>query len=159
MYKCTDNGRVVFQDRPCATAGEVITVKPANSPDVATPTHKSVPAPASAAEQFQRLKQDVAQMEFERKKRDLEYAIRDRDHEITLAQQQMEVDMSRLQSKKLLAENSLAGATWESSISQEMEALGQKYRSRIQVATDERAQLRKELDDLVKAGPGVPAAH
>ena len=90
-------------------------------------------------------------MELERKQREIEYAIRDNENEIQAHQSQMERELASLQNKKRRAKNNLAGATWEQSISIEMQTVSAKYRTKIQVSQDRIAQLRKDAGELRKS--------
>lgn len=60
----------------------------------------------------------------------------------------MDSEMNRLRNKKLYANNNLAGATWEQSISDEMNAVASKYDSMIRAAQNRIDQLRNEEDRL-----------
>lgn len=146
LYKCTEGGIIKYADSPCGKSAVLISGKPAaaaprnvivqtaeppppavaaRAPDAATPA----PADAQKARQEQ-----LAQMAKERRIRELGYEIRD-------AEREMEDELEMLKRRKYLANNNLAGATWESSISQEMQAATSKGNARI-------AALRRELADL-----------
>lgn len=145
LYKCTEGGIIKYADSPCGKSAVLISGKPASAaprnvvvqtaepppaiaaraPDAATPA----PADAQKARQEQ-----LAQMAKERRIRELGYEIRD-------AEREMEDELEMLKRRKYLANNNLAGATWESSISQEMQAATSKGNARI-------AALRRELADL-----------
>jgi hypothetical protein len=57
--------------------------------------------------------------------------------------------------KKGLANNNLAGATWEQSISSEMQAIVQKYKTKNDIDIERLRVLRVELDRL-RASPPLP---
>lgn len=95
-------------------------------------------------------------MEVERHQRELDYAIERGESDVQRLQGHMEAELDALRRKKLLAENNLAGATYEQSISSEMQAASEKYRIQIQVAQDRVAQLRAEAADLRKRRQTTP---
>ena len=57
--------------------------------------------------------------------------MRKTENKITQYQQQMHGELSALRNKKRFANNNLAGAQWETSISNEMQAVTTKYNSLI----------------------------
>lgn len=162
MYKCKDaNGRTAFQERPCestGTQGNQIEVKPAAgpAPAAATPTSAqaaSAPtadAPQTEAERLRRLN------ERDRKQRRLndlnEREISAAEGRIRNATNQCERKMGSAQSMKSYANNNLAGATWEQSLSTEMQAIATQCtaeQTRLNAALDrllaEKARLEQEL--------------
>ena len=58
----------------------------------------------------------------------------------------MNRELSRLKNKKNYANNNLAGAVWEDSISKEMEAVTQKYLERIEYAKEQLAKKKAERE-------------
>ena len=146
VFKCIEDGKTVFQDKPCRGAGMAIAVKPASGS--AQTVNEGAPYEARPET---RLKEHVRSMELERKQREIEYAIRDNENEIQAYQSQMKRELASLQNKKRRAKNNLAGATWEQSISIEMQTVSAKYRTKIQVSQDRIAQLRKDAGELRKS--------
>lgn len=142
LYKCTEGGIIRYADRPCGKSAVLISgppaaarenvVQPADAPAMA-PRASADPAPADA--QPLRQAQLLAQMARERRLRELEFEIRD-------AERQLEDDLDQLKRRKTYANNNLAGATWEGSISQEMQAVTAKGNARIEALRRERADLR-----------------
>lgn len=63
----------------------------------------------------------------------------------------MDADLVALQRKKRLANNNLAGATWEDSISGEMQAIAARYRAGIEVEQAKIVDLRKRMSDMESA--------
>lgn len=82
------------------------------------------------------------------RKNSLKYRIAKNDEEIKLFQAQMDLELAELQQKKLNARNNLAGATWEQSISTEMNAVTSRYRSKIDAKVEENKRLSAELASL-----------
>lgn len=73
------------------------------------------------------------------------------DREIQGYRTQMDAELAQLRAKKQQANNNLAGATWEQSISAEMQAVTNNYNGKIKVAGDRAQALRDELAALRSA--------
>jgi hypothetical protein len=159
INKCTGaDGKTVFQDAPCMGKGETITVKPASgqapAPVIATPAAAASgaapaaasPAPAATA------KKEGAFGEKWRRKTDLEsHLISNARGELSSHMQSCQQQQSALAAKKGGARNNLAGATWEASISAEMQAAATMCDTK---ARDIRAKLEgyeRELRELQAA--------
>lgn len=151
INKCTINGRVVFQDKPCAPGtGGAIDVRPASlpSPSPVPPAPSGAAQPAAAeptASDTQRSKVDDMReraevAEKERKGRELDHKIKVAQQKIRQLEEAQASEMAALARKKNRANNNLAGATWENSISKEQEAVAQKYESRM---ANERAKIER----------------
>lgn len=149
VYKCVEDGKTVFQGVPCPGSGTKVAVKPANA---ATSPATDSPAPEGSAPRSQtelsKLKQNVETMENERRQRENAYSIKTLENDIYNYELAMDSELTALQRKKNFAANNLAGATWEQSISTEMQAVSEKYRTRIQIAQDKITQLEREIEDL-----------
>jgi uncharacterized protein (DUF305 family) len=142
VYKCVENGKTIFQGTPCAGTGNKVTVKPANGTSVSTRQDTDQPS-KTAKPTVSKLKQNVEAMEIERRQRDIAYEVRDLERDIDHYQSAMDRELGALDKKKVYAKNNLAGATWEQSISTEMQAVTSKYQSKIQVAQERITQLRR----------------
>jgi hypothetical protein len=138
VYKCSIGGATVFQDRPCAGSGEKVNVKPASGTE------------AKSTASIDALRLNVKVMELERRVKEVDDRIALGEREINQLQVQRDRDIQVLQAKKSLARNNLAGATYEQSISTEMQAVSDTYRTRIQVVRDRIDGHRKDLADLRK---------
>lgn len=142
LYKCTEGGIIRYADRPCGKSAVLISGPPtaarenvvqhADAPAMA-PRASADPTPADA--QPLRPAQLLAQMARERRIRELEFEIRD-------AERQLEDDLGQLKRRKAYANNNLAGAIWEGSISQEMQAVTAKGNAQIDTLRRELAGLR-----------------
>ncbi len=144
INKCVDDvGKVVYQSAPCpATAkGSEITLQKAPPVPVASPVD---------AEELKRIQQTANAMERERKLKEINRAISDTEELITDYRQAMNSELSALQQKKQLAQNNLAGATWEQSISAEMSSVTQKYDALIRDQQTRIERLRADADQLRK---------
>ena len=148
LYKCLVGGRASFQDSPCREgAGERITVTPAASPPglrgatgAATPQAGGSPADTS---------RDWMQ-EADRSARRIILAddIWRQEVRIRAARDELEQRLERLQRKKSYANNNLAGAVWEQSISDEMMAVATAYDTQIRSLQTELEDLRIQLSRL-----------
>lgn len=162
MYKCKDaNGRTAFQERPCestGTKGNQIEVRPAagaapstapaiNTQATAEPT---AGAPQTEAERLRKLN------ERDRKQRRLkdlnEREISTAKGRIRNANNQCERRMGGAQYMKSFANNNLAGATWEQSLSTEMQAYAtqcaaelSRYNAALDRLLAEKSRLEQDL--------------
>ena len=89
-------------------------------------------------------------MELERKQREIDYAVDELESRIRQYQFDMQRELTQLRHKKDYAANNLAGATYEQSISEEMQVVADRYRVDIELARDRMAELRKEAAELRK---------
>lgn len=133
FYKCTDaSGNVSYVTDPCTGTSAVVNVP--TSPKVDTEQLKTQAKKNTEADE--RISKTLAQEEKDRKIRVLK-------SRIGSAQSSMEIEMYRLSRKKSYAMNNLAGATYEQSISAEMQAVAAKYDSEIR-------SLQAEIDLVSK---------
>ena len=127
VYKCSEGGRTVFSDSPCpGGGGKAISVRPASGASApATTAGDEAPLNSSANP-----KAMLAKLERERKLRSVEVEIDRLEAEMEADPRRMNSEMAALKTKKYSAYNNLAGATWEASISQEMQAVVQRYEAK-----------------------------
>lgn len=114
VYKCVDDkGKSRFSDQPCGDNAETLTIE----------TQSSGIGGASG---------DWSAVVGANRERDRDRAI-DR-HESTVIRliDERDASLAALRNKKRRASNNLAGAQWEQSISQEMQAVAEDYNARIQ---------------------------
>lgn len=139
VYKCKDaTGRTVFQERPCeatGSKGNEIEVKPATGTPTPTATAQS---PAATAAQGK----TSEQMRKENRLRSLEIDIPTAQNRVKSASAQCESEMRAIGNQKGRAMNNLAGATWEQSLSTEMQAVATR-------CTAEQTRLNADLDRLI----------
>ncbi len=141
LYKCTEGGIIRYADRPCGKSAVLVSSPPPSARDHVV-QHVEAPAvarrgsadPTPDDAQQQRQAQ-LAQMTKDRRIRELEFEIRD-------AERQLDDELDQLRRRKGRANNNLAGATWEGSISQEMQAVTTKSTARIDALRRELAALR-----------------
>lgn len=145
INKCSGpDGKVVFQDAPCTGKGEKIVVKPAAG---------DAPASTSSSEgrmqtESQRLEQQLSRLQIDRRRRDLEIALPNAYSEQASHSAACDAEMRALQAKKTRANNNLAGATWEQSISSEMNAVARRCETRSKTIEANIEATRKECHAL-----------
>lgn len=163
VYKCKDaNGRTVFQERACehtGTKGEAFEVRPAAGQPV-PPSAAATPAPTDATAASQAPQSEAERLrklnERDRKQRRLadlnEREISAAEGRIRNANNQCERRIASTQGMKAHANNNLAGATWEQSLSTEMQAIATQCsaeQNRLNTALDrllaEKSRLEQEL--------------
>lgn len=139
VFKCQVGGRSVYQQAPCApgTAKGTIAARPGVSDSEARLARTKFEQGEAARTTSERLR--VIDREIDEKTTSIEQF-----------QRAMDEELDALRAKKGSARNNLAGATWEQSISTEMEAVASKYRTKIKLAQDEIESLRREKDTLKK---------
>ena len=156
INKCVGpNGRPVFQDRPCAGAGEKLVVKPASGlapdelPAVELPARKEEVQPPTKQTEAQRLESQIAKSQKHRRRQDLENAlVPEARAAIERNRVMCDAELASLRSKKYRANSNLAGAVWEQSISTEMAAVAARCDTRQQQLADHLEALRKECGTL-----------
>ena len=163
VYKCVDaNGRTAFQEFPCEATGskggqiEVRPATPAPAPaPQATPAPESklgtgatpaatTPADAAAPTEAERLRAKADKLRKENRLSVLNnLEIPSARARIRGAKNQCDERMRAIRSQKAYANNNLAGATWEQSLSTEMQAIA------TQCGT-EQTRMNTELDRLLE---------
>lgn len=158
VYKCNVDGKTVFADQPCATDAKPIDVRPASGHSApALPplviTTPGAPQPINASSNPQAV---VARMEHARALRDMDHRIDVEHSRIREEEGRMNAELAALRAKKAQANNNLAGAMWEQSISQEMSAVVARYDVRIRAIQGEVERLKGERERLAAQGNNRP---
>lgn len=159
INKCTGaDGKVVFQDAPCAGKGETLNVRPASGasrslPVADAPTATPAggdPAPGQAPmTEVQRIEKQIAESQKARRKQEFEVRlVPDAEAAIHSHRAQCDAEIRALQIKKTSANNNLAGATWEASISSEMAAVATRCDTRNRELRENAARLRAQCTEL-----------
>lgn len=159
INKCqTPDGRTVFQDMPCVPGqGGKIEVKPASGAAPETTAIQDVP-PGSAVVPAARPRTEAQRIEAQadtlRKENRLHFlqvrALPDAYAAIDQQKGRCNGELANLRTKKQFANNNLAGATWEQSISSEMSAVVARCDS-------ENRSLTRTLDILLKEEADIKA--
>lgn len=134
VYKCIINDKPVFSQLPCAPDAESITIK--------TPKKSiAVPYQGSAKQKMQH-RLDAHEMKSAAKTTATK--IKKADQRIAKYEREMNNKLNALKRKKGRANNNLAGAQWESSISEEMTAVTNKYTQLIKNAREDKQRLEQK---------------
>lgn len=149
VYKCTDaKGRVAYQAAPCPQgAAAAVTIKesePAPMPAEGEPAPVAAPAGSSPEEQSALLAKQAREADRNQRLRQISRSIADAETRIGDYHRAMDAEMARLRSEKARAMNNLAGATWDASLSAEMQAVAAKYDALIRVQQDRITRLRAD---------------
>lgn len=154
VYRCeAKDGRVTFQDAPCSNAAAKQSRPIGALPGVAPP---SAPAPAPPAVKVLTVEQRmVHNYERERRIGEMQQQIAYIEGVIDNRSVRMDAEIGALRSKKQYANNNLAGATWEASISAEMQAITAKYQALNEVDFER----LKVLRDALEKAKAVPVAR
>lgn len=151
IIKCVGaDGKTVFQDVPCAGQGQKIDVKPASGNATATsplPPHAGLPSGAAGDK-----KEGAFGERWQRRTYLENRGVPDARTAISSHQAQCDSQQRSLAAKKGSATNNLAGATWEQSISAEMQAAATACDTRARELRKQLESLEKELRDLKAAG-------
>lgn len=148
VYRCKIGGTTVFSGQPCEPDAQPIDVRPASgAASTATAAPPDIPGAPSinASNNPQAV---VARMERERTLRELDARIAAARSHVADEEAQMSREVAALRAQKARANNNLAGAVWEQSISEEMSAVVARYDVRIRGLREEIRRLEGERDTL-----------
>ena len=156
VNKCTGpDGKVSFQDAACPGTGQALQIKPASgSGKPAAPPPTAAPAATSAPEarqqtEAQRITAQVEASKAARRKTELETLLVPNAQSFVNSQiSRCDAEIQALKNKKSLANNNLAGATWEASISSEMSAVAA-------LCTEKNKAAKEQLDQLLTECRGL----
>ena len=150
VYKCKVDGKTTFSDRPCATDAKPINVRPASGHSGAVaPVPTAAPAASVPINSSNNPQAVVAKMERDRALRDIGHDIEIEHSKIREEEESMSRELAALRNKKQYANNNLAGAVWEQSISAEMAAVVAGYEQRIQSRRERVKRLEADRAKMV----------
>lgn len=138
VYKCVVDGKTAFSQIPCGETAEEVELR-YHTPEPPPAESGGAPAIPAADPMPEANKADLVI---------LDRRIRAKEDEIKKYQRYRDADMERLRRRKGYANNNLAGATWEQSISTEMVAVAEKYKAMIDVAQTELKALQGQRQGL-----------
>ena len=159
IYKCDDGtGKQVFQDRPCSIGkSSTIEVRPASGHAPKQSQTATVPATAGQngtpsakpMTEADRINAQTDRMRKSGRLKDInELYLGGAYDNIHRVQNNCRKDLDALARRKGSAMNNLAGATWEQSISAEMQAVATRCQGEQQAAQNELERLRSEKAQL-----------
>ncbi|HNT39965.1 MAG TPA: DUF4124 domain-containing protein [Rubrivivax sp.] len=135
VYQCKGaDGRVSYQERPCAAEQTQSTVR----------IHQTAGDAAAGPTVEQRM---LAGMQHERRVQALAQSVAEIEAGIDERNARMDRELQALRQSKSRARNNLAGAAWEQSISTEMAAVAAKYKAQNETDLERLRVLRKRLDE------------
>lgn len=139
VYKCVENGRIVYQDYACRGPGSIVSMDRGS-------TEATTPAASAAA--AARLKAGIAELDQAQKAREAASAIDAVERELRSYEQAEQSELAALRAKQDYANYNLPGAVWErawaqQAIDKEMQAVTERYAALKQNARERIAQLRK----------------
>lgn len=140
VYKCEVNGVMTYSQIPCSDDAELTeyAVDEASSP---TNPQQQGAQTESPAETLARVRDALV-------KRDLQLEITKLKGDKARLQSRRDIEITKLRQSKLQANNNLAGAVWEESVSKEMAAIAAQYDTDIQAVDSEIDRLSKQLRRL-----------
>ena len=172
IFKCVGkDGRTTFQDSRCiGTVGTTVTVRPAGNggdgvyfapPKLlsSTPTElpgspKPEPSPGpSTSKPNTQAERDAAALkgfETDRKRRSIDYEIRDTESALESLKASMEQEVSGIRVRKETLTNSVPGTPLEQGAAAELQAATDRHGSQIRVVDERLTELRKQRDDIGK---------
>lgn len=139
INKCVVDGKVVYQAAPCKSGTQVAILAPRS--DVSDEIARASREKFLAADKLR---------QTNNRREQIDSAIDALERNIASYQQSMDAELAALQTRKASASNNLAGATWEQSLSTEMQAVTAKYQTKIKTAQERIAGLRQDRAALDK---------
>jgi predicted RNase H-like nuclease (RuvC/YqgF family) len=136
-YSCTDaNGKKSFQAMPCGGQSESKKheYESYEPPAQQTSYSPSAKSPSELADDLFR----------DNKIRQLDRDITKSERKLDQQTKSMQQELNALRSKKLRANNNMAGAQWETSISEEMNSVTTKYQTLLENERQNLSRLRDE---------------
>lgn len=149
IYKCTVDGIELFSQQPCAPDAATVTVQEASKPS-SQPAAKPQPTSTDTAATKEQVGLYIERQRIEREIRDVEAKIK-------AAERKLDATFANARSDKSRSANNLAGAQWETAISQEMAAAVSEYELALQINVTELDALRSALA-VVEAKEVTPAS-
>ena len=141
VYKCKEGGKVVFSDVPCAQGGEELKVAPATG-------HWNAESAARAQQGHSANHAKLQAADNAVRRRILDDDIYRHQTRIKKLTEEMNTRLAQLRDKKRYANNNLAGAVWERSISDEMNAVTSSYGLQIETLQSEIEHMRQQMAAL-----------
>ncbi|SNY41069.1 protein of unknown function [Arsukibacterium tuosuense] len=140
VFKCEVDGVVTYSQIPCSHDAELTEY---TTDEVDSPAKQQKPAAQteSPSETLVRVRDALT-------KRDMQLQITRLKGDKARLQSRRDIEITKLRQSKLQANNNLAGAVWENSLSKEMAAITAKYDSDIRSVDSELDRLSKQLRRL-----------
>jgi hypothetical protein len=137
VYKCEVKGVMTYSQIPCSDDAELTEY---TADEASSPTN-----PQQQAAQTESPAETLARVRDALIKRDLQLEITKLKGDKARLQSRRDIEITKLRQSKLKANNNLAGAVWEESVSQEIAAITAKYDTDIRAVDSEIDRLSKQL--------------
>lgn len=138
VYKCDINGVITYSQIPCD-----------NDAQITEYTREELSAvPQSATNQSAEATATMNRLSESIKKRDIRISINRLKSDKARLQSQRDNKIAKLKNAKRYANNNLAGAVWEDSLSEEMAAIAVQYDTDVRAVDAEIDRLNDELERL-----------
>ena len=143
VYRCNIDGKTVFTNRPCngGNSQEQVFIKNQNRPIFSTDSHTRNSKDTAEDTRHQITKLQIQSIDIEAKIKRLDLKVR-------AAEGSRGSRLNALRYKKRKAANNLAGAVWEKSISDEMQAVVSMYNNQINSLLPELERNKSELREI-----------
>lgn len=140
VYKCEVNGVISYSQIPCSDEAELTQYKTDEAISLSNP-QQQVHKTESPSETLARVRDALV-------KRDLQLEITKLKGQKARLQSRRDIEITKLRRSTLHANNNLAGALWEDSVSKEITAITAKYDTDIRAVDSEIDTLSKQLRRL-----------
>lgn len=141
QYKCVKGGVTMYQDAPCKLPGDMGQGTAAQASQQGQAAPPVAQTNAASQQEAARLKAFFAQRDDDRRRE----KIATLEREVVSLQSSMDRELALLRLKKSTAANNLAGATWEQSISTEMQAVTARYQEQISAKREQIKVIQGEI--------------
>lgn len=150
VNKCTGaDGKISFQDGPCAGKGGEIRVTPASGHSISTaPAVTGVQAGAKPDKLQSATEKEYEALKSERIRREKWLVMNDARSAVTYAIAQCDLEQQQLIESKAYSKNNLAGATRDVSIAQAMTAAAAVCSNRVRVKEKELETAEKVCQEI-----------
>jgi hypothetical protein len=150
INKCVSpTGQITFQEAACLNADKATEIKPLYKAPSANSESPQSQIPADAARPLDKKRatgpyqQMASELEAQRLQREAADALEYKQREITQHRASCDQQQANIKSQKVRAANNLAGATWEQSISSEMNAAAARCDTRARELVGDLEELRR----------------
>ena len=148
FYKCVTNGKVTLTDKPCDEGSKSEELKNIHVSPSPISVARQAQQKGGSSSSVERMNKATSSLFTDRRKKEINREILGKRERVSYLQKMMDLEVARLRTKKRYANNNLAGATWEESISEEISAVVARYDSKIAVTQRDIDRLYKDLDEL-----------
>lgn len=155
VYKCTEDGRTVYQDHPCASGGERIEAPPSPTAGPGAGTDADADAAAARAESLKRMRELAEEAERARKLREVDQAIARSRSRLQRLEADHRRELEALDKRLKSARGDFAQATPETlaremSIDRERERAIRRYDENVKTENKRIEELEKQRAEMTE---------